>query len=66
MYIILEYYIKSTYNLSLGLGVFLVEQSFFLENERNNQEWSQNERLASVLKNIGTISKRTEQNETGI
>ena len=42
----------------LGLGAFLVERSFFPENERNDQE--------HVLKNIGTISKRTELNGTGI
>jgi len=40
------------------------------ENEWNDQERShcseKNERLERVLKNIGTISKRTERNGTGI
>ena len=26
--------------VQVGLGAFLVERSFFLKNERNNQEWS--------------------------
>ena len=46
--------------LHLGLGAFLVERSFFPENERNDQEQShcfeKKERLEHVLKNIGTIS----------
>jgi len=57
--------------ISLGLGTFLVERSFFPENERNDQEQShhsdkKNDGLERVFKNIGTISKRTEQNGTGI
>ena len=56
--------------LELGLGALTVERSFFAENERNDQERShrseKNERLERVLKNIGTISKRTERNRTGI
>ena len=51
--------------LVVGLGGFLVERSFFAENERNDQERShrseKNERLDRVRKNIGTISKRTER-----
>ena len=51
--------------MEVGLGAFLVERSFFPENERNDQERShrseKNERLELVLKNIGTISKRTER-----
>ena len=47
-----------------GLGVFLVERSFFPKNQRNDQERShhskKNERLERILKNIGTISIRTE------
>ena len=43
----------------------MVERSFFPENERIDQERShrseKNERLECVLKNIGTISKRTER-----
>ena len=55
----------------VGLGAFLVERSFFPENERNDQERpyhseKKNERLERVLKNIGTFSKRTERNGTGI
>ena len=54
----------------LGLGAFLVERSFFPENERNDQERShrseKNGRLERVLKNFGTVSKRTEQNGSGI
>ena len=54
----------------LGLGGLKVERSFFAKNERNDQERShrseKNERLECVLKNIGTISKRTEWNGTGI
>ena len=49
----------------VGLGALMVERSFFAENERNDQECShhskKNERLERVLKNIGTISKRTER-----
>ena len=45
--------------LVVGLGAFLVERSFFAENERNDQERShrseKNERLDRVRKNIGTI-----------
>ena len=52
--------------LQLGLGAFLVERSFFPENERNNQERSRrsekNERSERVLKNFGTISKSTGRN----
>ena len=52
----------------LGLSAFLVERSFLPENERNDQERShrskKNELLERVLKNIGTISKRTERNGT--
>jgi hypothetical protein len=44
-------------SLGLGLGALTVERSFFAENERNDQE---NEHLERILKNIGTISKRTE------
>ena len=61
----------------VGLGAFQVERSFFPENERNDQERSRtikndpivpkkNERSERVLKNFGTISKRTERNGTGI
>ena len=57
---------KHGYFLSiLGLGAFLVERSFFPENERNDQERShrseKNERSERVLKNFGTISKGTER-----
>ena len=56
--------------LQVGLGALTVERSFFAENERNDQERShrseKNERLERVLKNIGTISKRTERNRTEI
>ena len=49
----------------LGLGAFLVERSFFPKNEWNDQERShrseKNKRLERLLKNIGTISKRTER-----
>ena len=49
----------------LGLGAFMVERSFFPENKRNDQERShsskKNERLERVLRNIETISKRTER-----
>ena len=53
----------------IGLGALTVERSFFPENERNDQERShrsekKNERLERVLKNFGTISKRTERNGT--
>ena len=52
----------------IGLDAFLVERSFFPENERNDQERShrteKNERSERVLKNFGTISKRTERNGT--
>ena len=44
-------------SLGLGLGALTVERSFFAENERNDQE---NKHLERILKNIGTISKRTE------
>ena len=53
-----EYY--SGY-LDIGLGAFLVEWLFFPENKRNDQE-----RLECLLKNIGTLSKRIEQNGTRI
>ena len=56
--------------VKVGLGALTVEQSFFHENERNDQERShrskKKERSELVLKNFGTISKRTERNETGI
>ena len=56
--------------ISLRLGAFLVKRSFFPKNERNNQEQShhskKNESLERVLKNIVTISKRTERNGMGI
>ncbi len=46
----------------------MVERSFFPENERIDQERShrseKNERLERILKNIGTISIRTERNRT--
>ena len=52
------------------MGAFLVEQSFFPKNERNDQERThhseKNERLERGLKNFGTISKRTERNGSGI
>ena len=45
---------------NLGLGAFLVERSFFPENERNDQERSHHsekkERSECVLKIFGTIS----------
>ena len=48
------------YVTPIGLGAFLVEQSFFPENEQNDQERShrfeKTERLERILKNIGTIS----------
>ena len=52
----------------LGLGAFLVERSFFPENERNDQvershRSEKNERSERVLKNFGMI---TERNGTGI
>ena len=52
--------------LSIGLGAFLVERLFFPKNERKDQERShcsetKNERLERVLKNMGTISNRTER-----
>ena len=54
----------------LGLGALTVERSFFPETERNDQERShrsdKTERLERVLKNIETISKRTERNGMGI
>ena len=47
--------------------MFLVEQSFFPENEQNDPIVpKKNKRLECVLKNIGTISKGTEGNRTGI
>jgi len=51
----------------LGLGAFLVERSFFPENERNDQERSHRSGkkrtlIERVLKNFGTVSKRTERN----
>ena len=52
-------------NLLIGLGAFLVEWSFFPENERmikNDPIVKKNECLERVLKNIGMISKRMEQN----
>jgi len=49
----------------LGLGALTVERSFFPENEQYDQERShrseKNKRLERLLKNIGTISKRTER-----
>ena len=58
-------YINSFSPLNLGLGLFLVEWSFFPENKRNDQERShcskKNEGLEHVLKNFGMISKRTER-----
>ena len=49
----------------VGLCAFLVERSFFPENEQNAQERchrsEKNERLERVLKNIGTIGNRTER-----
>ena len=49
-----------------GLGALTVERSFFPKNERNDPIVpKKNERLERVLKNIGTISKRTERNGTG-
>ena len=51
---------------NLVLGTFLVERLFFPKNKRNDKERShcseKNERLERVLKNIGTIKKRTERN----
>ena len=56
---------EENYYSSLGLGAFLVQRSFFPENERNDQERyhrsEKNERSERVLKNFGTISKRTER-----
>ena len=52
-------------NLLIGLGAFLVEWSFFPENKRmikNDPIVKKNECLERVLKNIGMISKRMEQN----
>ena len=50
--------------------MFLVERLFFPKDEQNDQEQSQfrkqNERVERDLKNIGTISKRTELNGAGI
>ena len=55
--------ISKIFKFRIGLGAFLVERSFFPENERNDQEQShqsdkKNDGLERVFKNIGTISKR--------
>ena len=52
--------------LNLGLGLFLVEWSFFPENKQNNPKTipslkKKNEHLERVHKNIEMISKRTER-----
>ena len=52
---------EENYYSSLGLGAFLVERSFFPENERNDQERYHRSEKKRVLKNFGTISKRTER-----
>ena len=56
---------RFTQGVAIGLGAFLVERSFFPENERNDQERphrsEKKKRLERVLKNIGTFSKRTER-----
>ena len=65
-----KYYEILTIYECVGLGASLVERSFFPENERNDQEPSQRSekktRLEHILKNIETISKRTERNGTGM
>ena len=52
---------EENYYSSLGLGAFLVERSFFPENERNDQERyhrsEKNERSERVLKNLERLVK---------
>ena len=48
------------YIMRVGLGVVPGEQSFFHENEQNDQEQSHR----SEKRNIGTICKGTERNGT--
>ena len=55
----------------VGLDVVPGEQSFFHKNERNYQERyhcskKKNEHIERVLKNIGTIIKRTNVERTEI
>ena len=57
--------ISKIFKFRIGLGAFLVERSFFPENERNDQEQSHRSEKKRTL-SIWTISKRKEWNRAGI